>query len=135
MQALLVVDFLQEFPNRSLSLLQIVVLRAVDFLVFEGLDKTLRSGIVVGRCGSAHADANVALFQLCRVVVRSILHTTGQNGAPSQALAGVASVPYARTPAPAPLPRCAAMPSRCSVAKRRPAEPPDKRTLVASGCR
>src|SRR6266851_3199361 len=74
MQALLVVDFLQELPNRSLRLLQIVVLRAVDFLVFEGLDKTLRSGIVVGRCRSAHADANVALLQLCRVVVRSILH-------------------------------------------------------------
>src|SRR5450759_710627 len=41
MQALLVVDFLQELPNRSLGFLQLAVLRAVDFLVFVVLDESL----------------------------------------------------------------------------------------------
>ena len=39
MQALLVVDFLQEVSDRSLGFLQIAVVGAVDFLVFQGLDK------------------------------------------------------------------------------------------------
>ena len=51
---------------------QIAVRRAVDFLVFEGLDETLRLRIVVRRC---HADASAALFELRRVVVRCVLRT------------------------------------------------------------
>ena len=37
MQALLVVDFLQELPDQSLGFLEVAVLGAVDFLVFESL--------------------------------------------------------------------------------------------------
>src|SRR5271167_2579129 len=74
MQALLVVNFLQELSDRSFGFLQIAVFRAVDFLVFEGLDKTFRSGIVVRVRHPAHAATNAVLFQLCPVVLRSILH-------------------------------------------------------------
>ena len=42
----------------------------------ESFMKTLRAGIVVGRCQSAHADTNAVLFQLCGVVSRGILHPT-----------------------------------------------------------
>ena len=47
MQALLVVDFLQELPDQNLGFLEVAVLGAVDFLVFESLDETLCSSIVV----------------------------------------------------------------------------------------
>jgi hypothetical protein len=49
MQALLVVDFLQELPNQSLGFLEVAILGAVDFFVFESLDETLCLGIVVRR--------------------------------------------------------------------------------------
>src|SRR5438128_11567540 len=35
----------------------------VDHAVFESLDETLRLGIVVRRCQSAHADANAVLLK------------------------------------------------------------------------
>ena len=63
MQALLVVDFLQELPDPSLGFLEVAVLGAVDFLVFESLNETFRLGIVVRRCQAAHADANAVLLE------------------------------------------------------------------------
>src|ERR1700693_6591853 len=74
MQALLVVDFLQELSHQSLGFLEVAVLGAVDFLVFESLNETLRLGIVVRRRQPAHADANAVLFELCGVIPRGILH-------------------------------------------------------------
>ena len=62
MQALPVVDFLQELPDQNLGFLE-VALGAVDFLVFESLNETLRLGIVVRRCQAAHADANAVLLE------------------------------------------------------------------------
>src|SRR5437762_11630718 len=80
MQALLVVDFLQELPDQSLGFLEVAILGAVDFLVFESLDETLCLGFVVWRSQSAHADANAVLFEQCGVISRSVLHTTGGMG-------------------------------------------------------
>src|SRR2546422_5094230 len=101
MQALLVVDFLQELPDQSLGFIEVAVLGAVDFLVFESLNDAHR----------------------------------GRNGVPTQAVDAVASVTCARLQGPVLLPNCAAVPSRCSVAKRHPAESPNTRTPLASGCR
>jgi hypothetical protein len=53
MQALLVVDFLQELPDQSFGFLEVAILGSVDFLVFESLDETSectpRSGSLIDR--------------------------------------------------------------------------------------
>src|SRR5271167_4802456 len=76
MQALLVVDFFQKLLDQSPGFLEVAVFGTVDFLVFESLHETFRSGIVVGRCQSAHADTNAVSFEWCGVVSRGILHAT-----------------------------------------------------------
>src|SRR5262249_8059 len=75
MQTLAVVDFVQELANRSPCLFQAAIFGAIDFLVLESFNKTLRLRIVIGRSGAAHADADAVLLKFCGVVARSILHT------------------------------------------------------------
>jgi hypothetical protein len=45
MQSLLVIDLLEELLDGCLGFLEITVLRAVDFLVFQGLKESLRQAL------------------------------------------------------------------------------------------
>jgi hypothetical protein len=47
MQALAVVDFVQELSNRSSCIFQAAIFRALNFLVFESFHEALRLSIVV----------------------------------------------------------------------------------------
>jgi hypothetical protein len=74
MQALAVVDFLQELASRSPCMFQAALFRAIDFLVFESLDEALRLRIVIGGSGATHAAADAVLFEFCSIVLGSVLH-------------------------------------------------------------
>src|SRR4029077_16694493 len=121
MQALAVVDFLQELANRSPCIFRAAIFRAIDFLVFQSFDKALRLRIVVGGSDAAHADADAVLLEFCSIAQGSVMH----------AAIGVMHQPrfrpatpqrhYAELPAPEPLPSSAAMPSPDNAARTHPA--------------
>ena len=75
MQALTVINLLEELPDSAASVFQISILGSVDLLLFQRLHESLCTCIVVRVTAPAHADLNLAL-QDGRVIARSILHAS-----------------------------------------------------------
>ena len=73
MEALPVVDLLDEATNGLARRADVAVVTPVDFLLLEGLHKALRLGVVVGVADPAHARLDAVCREFGGVVAAGIL--------------------------------------------------------------
>ncbi len=72
----LVIHILDKIGNPFLDILHGSVFPQLDHLGFEGFDKTLSIGIIIGIAFSAHADLKTIGLKLFEMLTRGILDTT-----------------------------------------------------------
>ena len=75
MEALGVVDGVDEDTDGTSCVFDILEAAAVDFFGLEGFHETLGFGIVVRIAGPAHADGNIMAGEALAIIVRRILDT------------------------------------------------------------
>ena len=90
MEALGIVDGVDEDANGTSRVLDVLEAAAVDFFGLEGLHETLGFGIVVRIAGPAHADGDIVAGEALAIIGRSILHATvgmmNETGRPGLAI-------------------------------------------------
>ena len=90
MEALGIVDGVDEDANGTSRVLDVLEAAAVDFFGLEGLHEALGFGIVVGIAGPAHADGDIVTGEALAILGRGILHTTigmmNETGGPGLAI-------------------------------------------------
>lgn len=90
MEALGVVDGVDEFADRAPCNDDVLEAAAVDFFGIEGLHETLGFGVVVGIAAPAHADCDIVVGKALAVFARGKLHAgigmLNQTGGPGPAI-------------------------------------------------
>ena len=74
MEALGVVDGVDEDGDGALCSFDVLEASAIDLFGFEGLHEAFGFGIVVGIAGSAHADGDVVTGEALAIFGRGVLH-------------------------------------------------------------
>lgn len=90
MEALGVIDGVDEFADGAPCNDDVLEGAAVDFFGIDGLDETVGLGAVVGIAAPAHADCDIVVGKAQAVVARGILHAgigmLNQTGGPGPAV-------------------------------------------------
>ena len=76
MQALAIVELIDEVADAGSGFFQGFVLVEIDLLVFERPDEALCLGVVIGVASPAHADLYVDVLEGIVIGFRGILHTS-----------------------------------------------------------